>query len=86
MSLKFVHWGPHNSKLPIVQAMAWLVRIMIAIVYFINSWRPSDVYVRQWIKPSLVQIIACSLSPTGHYIHENSNIFIQENAIEKNLL
>ena len=43
-------------------------RWWICIMYFINWWRPSDSYMRHWIRLSVVQIMACS--PPSHYLNQ----------------
>ena len=61
---------------------------------FINSLRPSDAYMRQQSRSSLVQIMACRLNQCWNFVNwtlrnklqwnfnKNSNIFIQENVFE----
>ena len=62
--------GPLNNKLPMIKVMAWVVRIMIAIIYFIHSLRPSDAYMRQYFKPPLVQIMVCRLPASSYYMNQ----------------
>ena len=43
----------------------WFIPTKIAAIVsrgrWVNSWRPSDAYMRRWTGPSLVQIMACRL-------------------------
>ena len=43
-------------------------RWWICIMYFINRSRPSDAYMRHWIRLSVIQIMACS--PPSHYLNQ----------------
>ena len=46
--------------LKVIHSMCWREK-QKHIIMSINSLRPSDAYIRQWNKPSLVQLMACRL-------------------------